>query len=142
MDRRLIAVAIMFVSTMAQAQSFYKCTAHDGKVTWQDRACDADSKPMTVQPANGSTRSMPLINWSNEADKFKNRQLIRRRETEAEAERLQSEHQVFVERCRSITEEAEREQVWENSVSPLVRKSSVVRVQQLKQRAQDMNCPY
>lgn len=142
MDRRLLATAIMSVSMVAQAQSFYKCTAPDGKITWQDRACNADSQPVSVQPANGSTRPVPLTNWSSEANKFANRQLIRRREAEVEAERLQSEHQAFVEKCRSMTEEAEREQVWESSVSPLVRKSSAVRVQQLKQRAQDMNCPY
>lgn len=136
MNRTLALAALLCAYTSLCAADLYKCADANAKITWQDRPCDAASKPTAVQPANRSTRAAPVRDYVIEGKLADERARARDREQLAE----QRDRQAFNDKCRAIQEEAQRETAWLQSLSEAVRASAVIKIQQLNQRYSDLRC--
>lgn len=136
MKRPIIIAALLCAClTLPASAAIYKCE-QDGKQTFQDKPCDAQAKPIVVQPANGSLRAAPARDYDTEARRFEQRQAARDRELEA----VQRQRQAFFDLCRAMADAADSQTAWLKSTSRVVRSSAITRIEQLTRDQKEAGC--
>lgn len=133
-----VAVALVCLALWAAPTSaaIFECL-ENGKRIFQDKPCDAASKPLRIQPAAAPTPTpAPARDYRLEGLLLDERQRARDRE----ADKIQRGRQAFLDDCRSMREDRDRESAWLQSISDAVREGARIKIQQIEKRLVENGC--
>ena len=133
-----VVAGLLAISPAALAAEMYKCT-DNGRVTWQDHACDADTK-VIAPAAESPVKAPPPPGRTRELKKAELRDPQHPVDDESQATNARRQHEARIERCRALQVQVERERASDYSVSPTVRKNGALKIEQLLQQARDLGC--
>jgi hypothetical protein len=128
----LVLAALLAVAAAGASAAIYQCD-QGGTKTFQDRRCDAESKPIDGKSANSAAAQAPAPNPQPAEKGLKERaEKADRKGVSATAERSQ-----FRRECQSKLDRIEQERALLKSVSPAYRQSAQAAIdQQVREYAQ------